>query len=419
MSDSKNLFRKAALEKQSSPEQLDSLMQITSPVRWLALLSSGCIIVIIIIWGIFGEIPDKLNGQGILTKGVFNIKSETDGIIVKLEVTENIKINKGQVIAEIEQEEIDMKIKHKKAEIVELITLYKQELKTLKYSINAQKNKFEVEKINIKADIKNDRSRIEVLEKQVKKDRRALNIGAILEHELEETKNKLANKKDEMHKKQGRLKAIDSERIEPDMQIQEKKNSHSKTLHKKENELRELEQTYKTKSKVVSQYEGRIVEINVEQGGLVKAGDIILTLENETKELVAVFFTPANAGGKKIKTNMNVLISPSIVNAAEHGFIRGVVKSVSPYPATDNRLRFVLKNDKLVDQFLRSGAPFEVGVKLVKDKTESGYKWTSRKGPPISIESGTSCDAFVIVGTKRPIEYVINKINELITFFQK
>ncbi len=78
-----------------------------------------------------------------------------------------------------------------------------------------------------------------------------------------------------------------------------------------------------------------------------------------------------------------------------------------------------MKNDKLVDQFLRSGAPFEVGVKLVKDKTESGYKWTSSKGPPISIESGTPCDAFVIVGTKHPIEYVINKINELITFIQK
>lgn len=60
------IYRKVALERLSSPEELDSLMQVTTPKGWLALLSLGLLILVALLWGIFGRIPTKVFGQGII-----------------------------------------------------------------------------------------------------------------------------------------------------------------------------------------------------------------------------------------------------------------------------------------------------------------------------------------------------------------
>ena len=47
--DAKNLFRSAALEKLSSPERLDVMMQITRPAAWMALLALGVLLIVLIV----------------------------------------------------------------------------------------------------------------------------------------------------------------------------------------------------------------------------------------------------------------------------------------------------------------------------------------------------------------------------------
>ncbi|MCP3871222.1 MAG: NHLP bacteriocin system secretion protein, partial [Gammaproteobacteria bacterium] len=54
---SKAMFRKKALKKLSSPEQLDELLKVTTPHGWLALLALCAIVITIVLWGIFGRIP--------------------------------------------------------------------------------------------------------------------------------------------------------------------------------------------------------------------------------------------------------------------------------------------------------------------------------------------------------------------------
>src|SRR6516164_9720250 len=82
----KGANREAALERLSSPEQLDYLMSITSPASWLALSAIGAISLLILLWGVFGSIPDKVAGKGILIRGgaVFDVASGADGIVLQL-----------------------------------------------------------------------------------------------------------------------------------------------------------------------------------------------------------------------------------------------------------------------------------------------------------------------------------------------
>jgi hypothetical protein len=60
------LFRTVALERQSSPEQLDSLLQVTSPKGWAALAATGALLLCALLWGFVGRMPIQVSGQGVL-----------------------------------------------------------------------------------------------------------------------------------------------------------------------------------------------------------------------------------------------------------------------------------------------------------------------------------------------------------------
>lgn len=64
------LYRKSALEKISSPEQLDKALTVTTPMSWLALAAVTVVIVITVIWSIIGTIPVTVTTTGIVASPV-------------------------------------------------------------------------------------------------------------------------------------------------------------------------------------------------------------------------------------------------------------------------------------------------------------------------------------------------------------
>src|ERR687889_837612 len=104
---SEGLFRKAALDKVSSPEQLDLLMRITSPVGWLALLTVAVMLIAVGVWSVFGSIPDLVDANGTLFRGerLYDIKATLGGTIVTLDVRPGAVVVAGQTIAKINREQ--------------------------------------------------------------------------------------------------------------------------------------------------------------------------------------------------------------------------------------------------------------------------------------------------------------------------
>jgi HlyD family secretion protein len=103
------LFRKSALDKLASPERLDVLMQVTSPVGWLALLTIGAVLAAVLVWGFLGSIPERVDGQGILLRGggLREIKAEVEGTLQKFEVRKDQVVKPNQLIGEIAQPTAD------------------------------------------------------------------------------------------------------------------------------------------------------------------------------------------------------------------------------------------------------------------------------------------------------------------------
>ncbi len=64
------LYRKSALEKISSPEQLDKALTVTSAMSWMALAAVTLILVVTIVWSIVGTIPVTVTTSGIVASPV-------------------------------------------------------------------------------------------------------------------------------------------------------------------------------------------------------------------------------------------------------------------------------------------------------------------------------------------------------------
>lgn len=94
----RQIFRKEALERLSSPEQLDQLMPVTDTRGWIALAGIGLLIVVAILWSIFGKIATTVEGHGVLTRreGVELVRSSHAGVVAEVCVAVGETVTPGQ-----------------------------------------------------------------------------------------------------------------------------------------------------------------------------------------------------------------------------------------------------------------------------------------------------------------------------------
>ena len=100
-----NIFSKEALDKMRTPERLDKMLPITTPIGWMALAGILVLMVSVVIWSIYGSFTVKAEGMGIIMDegGVVNISHITGGKVEKLYVRTGNTVQKGDIIAHIDQ----------------------------------------------------------------------------------------------------------------------------------------------------------------------------------------------------------------------------------------------------------------------------------------------------------------------------
>ena len=121
MSQSNKLFREEALERLSSPEQLDKLMRVVSPQTWLPLVSMGCLIVGAGVWSVIGRIPLTVTGAGVLIRPrhVVQFQAPKEGQILNINVKAGDRVKQGQVLATIDQSQLQKELELEKAKLAQ------------------------------------------------------------------------------------------------------------------------------------------------------------------------------------------------------------------------------------------------------------------------------------------------------------
>ncbi|HNY11318.1 MAG TPA: NHLP bacteriocin system secretion protein [Candidatus Wallbacteria bacterium] len=407
-----SLFRKAALEKLSTPDQLDRLIVITGPRGWLALLAIAIALATGLIWGVFGTISYKVNGTGMLIKtgGLFNIGHNFSGKLVDIRVREGDIIREGDVVARIDQSDtlnqiVDLREKIKALDL--------QKEKTLSYT--SQSNIKNIEYIDneakkLKETIKSSEENLKLLNEKLANQKTLVEKGLLTKDAALNTKQQINSIEESIASAGNQLKGLDVKRVDAQKSQNDELFNVDSQIKDLNDNMNSLLKKYEDSSKIVSPYAGKVVQIATSIGKMVNPGESIVTLEltgKNIKDIEAIIYVPIGEG-KLVKTGMDIRISPTIVKKEEYGFIMGKVTEVSEYPVTSARMMELLANDQVVSSITKMGAVIEVKADLITDKTTvSGYKWSTEKGPPLKIQSGTYCETLVTYKTERPINLVI------------
>jgi HlyD family secretion protein len=345
------IFRKSSLERLSTPEQLDYLMQVTTPKGWYALWTLCGLLLIALGWSVVGSLPTVISGPALIMppRGVDDVYAPASGILRELLVKEGDQVKIGDVVARLEQKEL------------------------------AEKGTFSKTEVGLK--IAAARDRISSLEKKSQSKREALAMGLIAPGELDSANEALASARVELKSLQNQLEL-------GGMDLRRAQDIRAST-------------------------NGRVVELDVTPGTLVNRGDTIFTFVDDSAGINAVAFIPDV--GNQAKPGMPARISPLSIKAEEFGSMFAKVYQVTELPARRNLLLDIVHNDVLISQFTAKGSPYVVWMNLEKDpKTFSGYRWSSAGGPHERIEAGMVCQARIVVRTQRPITLVIPALKKFL-----
>jgi multidrug efflux pump subunit AcrA (membrane-fusion protein) len=99
----REIFQPKALDRLSSPEQLDRLMTVTSPRAWLALGGVGLLVLGALAWGILGKIDTSVAAHGVLTRpgSIHQIEASVAGSVTELLVLIGDEVAEGQELLKI------------------------------------------------------------------------------------------------------------------------------------------------------------------------------------------------------------------------------------------------------------------------------------------------------------------------------
>jgi multidrug efflux pump subunit AcrA (membrane-fusion protein) len=97
---SNSIFRQEALERLGSPEQLDQLMPLTSLRGWVALGGAGFLLLVALLWGVFGTIETRVEGDGVLFRpaGIKVLEAPEAGVATGIAVEVGADVGRGQLL---------------------------------------------------------------------------------------------------------------------------------------------------------------------------------------------------------------------------------------------------------------------------------------------------------------------------------
>jgi HlyD family secretion protein len=408
------IFRKVALERLSSPEQLDQLLQVTNPRGWLALGALGALLLASLTWAIFGSIPTEAGGEGILLRqgGVTNLVAAEQGQVEEVLVSVGDVIVKGQVVARVRQQELLRQIQDSRDRLADVRTEYNDLLRYAGEQERLRDRDLAQQRANLEQGIRSLEKEVELAEDQVAAQRDLLKDGLVTKQAFLASEQHLNDAKTRLAAVRLDLNGLELKRLDSAQQVAQQLETRQAQIRDMELELRERQARLGESARVVSSHDGRVLEVLADRGDVVSPGTPILNLEVTSKELMAVLFIPASAG-KRVQPGMRVRVSPSTVKREEFGSMLGKVVWAAEFPSTQKGMNRMLGNEALVAKLMEAGPPIQVNVSLDRDaSTPTGYRWSSSTGPSLSISSGTLASGAVVVREERPIRLILPKVRE-------
>ena len=403
-------------EHVSSPEQLDQAITVINHHGWISLVALGVLLVAAIIWGIFGRIPEKVNGSGLLINSseLMSVTYNYGGTIRNVFLSNGQDVHKGQVIARIEREDLLENIQIATQRLSNLQQTYDTTTPLINRQADMTDDMLAKSESDFRSQIENVSRQIETAKRKEKNMKELFDDGLITEMEYLEAHKEVLSMEMQKQSAEQQLLNAGVNRVRTSTESKQEKMNLQHQIAEAKKQLEIERKNYQIATKIVSPVSGKIYEISVARGSYVPPGSTVAIVEPISSDggtLQAVMYFPVK-DGKRIKRGMNIAVIPSTIKQEEYGYIQGIVTSVSDFPVSPQYLQTVMQNPALAQGFA-ADPPIEVRISMVTDPTtETGFHWSSSRGPNDTLTPGIPTTGFVIVRSQRPIEMIVPLIKK-------
>jgi HlyD family secretion protein len=413
---SERIFRRVALERLSSPEQLDQLITLTSPIGWSALVAIAVLLSAIVAWGIFGSVPTRVSGAGILvTRGgqVFDAMAPASGTVATVAMI-GAEVKKGDIVASLDRTQPEQDLVHAQKVLGEQQEQLEKTVARFDREIDARRAVDAHQHENLAAIIRSAEQRHAFYAEQLKSDQSVAEQGFLTRRFVQETRQQMETAEQDGRRARNDLLRIDAEELDQAGLRDQEVSRQQEAVNAARRTVEELEIRLERDTRIVSPIAGHVTEVKASIGTVVAPGRPILSIETAGKELELMLFIPP-AQGKKVAPGMEVRIEPATIKKEEFGTLIGHVLDISEFPISPEGMQAQLGNAELVKLLSAQGAPYAARVGLVKDAASySGYTWSAGGGPPLALSAGTTASAEVTVRTQAPVTLVLPLLRERI-----
>jgi HlyD family secretion protein len=409
------IFRQSALEKLNSPEKLDEAIRITSPTGWLAALGILLLIAAALTWGIFGSVPTRLTGNGIILYDdavTRNAVAEVGGVLAEIKVAPGDTVVAGQIIAVVETMELAGKIESGKV----LLADFEAQKTRLAEQRDQQLEQFKRYLVKRRAELHNQikqaKVRIGILSIVLKEGEALLERGLTLRRTVETTRRDLFQTRQEEQSAISQLTKLGFDKQQKrDSWFQQLAQIDQRIIEQR-NRVNNQELQLKHAGVIRSPSSGEVEQVLATMGSFVATGGAVATITDTSGDLgVSAFLTAADA--KRVKVDMLSQVAPGTAKKEEFGTIVGRVESVSRHPLSTKAMLSLLKNDNLVKLFNKQGPPLLVRIHLERESEGGGLRWSSNRAPPFDITPGTISIVTITIREQPPITLIIPAFRKL------
>jgi HlyD family secretion protein len=417
---SDRIFRQVALERLSSPEQLDRLITVASPLGWTALLAIVVVLSAIVVWGIFGRVATRVEGSGILvSRGgqLFDAKAPAAGTLASV-VPIGATVKSGDIVATLDDTAIKQSLQHaqnvlheQEQELVELNARFEREIAARKKVDGQQRD-------TLTAAIQSAEQRRAFYGAEYTGEESMAAKGFLTRRSVQETRQLMETAEQDAQRARNDLLRIAAEELDQTGRRDQEVWRQQQAINTAHRALEELQIRLEQNTRIVSPIAGHVTEIKAAVGTVVSPGHPVISIEQGGEGLQLMLYIPPEQG-KKVAPRMEVRIAPATVNKEEFGTLTGHVRDISEFPISPEGMLAILGNQDLVKLFSAQGAPYAARVDLVADiASPSGYQWSTGTGPSVALSAGTTATGEVTVRTQPPIALVLPLLRKKTGFEQ-
>jgi HlyD family secretion protein len=402
-------YRKAALERLSSPEQLDEALRVSASREWAATIAIFLVLGSVGVWAMQSSLPAKAAGRGVLirTGGLLTVATLKGGRVLSIEVGVGDRVEPNQVVARVAQPALLDRIAATRLQLAQAKGNRTQAIALASSNAALQAEAIRLQRENARREIAEFEVQAKLAADQIPVVDQLLAKGLVTTQQTIAARQQLVTIQQQIAARQALIKQHDAEEFAARAQPRQTDAERLEAVRHIEMQLASLEKELELSLNVVSPYGGEVVEMKVDAGSVISAEAPLMTIQPGARQLDVMVCVPSQAA-KNIAVGMMAEVSPSTVKREEFGFVRGRVSYVANYPATSAALMRILQNEQLVRSLTADGPVTEVRIKMDADAdSPSGFRWSSSRGPALTLSSGTLATVEIITRQQRPIELLL------------